>query len=259
MVDFPRDFPVAVRRLIELRIAMRILQELTKVRELSAIDKTIYTVTMLQQPPSIHALSAAAGLHKRTVAEHCAHLEHLGWLQLTKEGFRRQPDAVLPADVEAALAEETRRLMRLASFHGEEDAKRFVDWIVAPTVQLVYNARPSFLENRKTKQKMEYDVFAPDYAWALEHQGDQHFAPTSQYPSEHDFVELHKRDLQKVDLSKKHKIRFSAISCKDLTIERMQAAIPADIPRRAFDPRGPYAQMLERVGKEVAGVQADLT
>lgn len=210
---------------------------------------------MLQQPPSITALAEAVGLHKGSIEPHCKNLERLGWLRKVPVGRCHRPEAIVPADVEQYLADETRRLMRVAPYLGEEASKRFVDWIVAPYVHLVYNSRPAFLENKDTGQRMEYDVHAPDYAWALEHQGDQHFGPTSRYPSDKTFIDQYRRDLRKAYLSKQNGVRLSTVTYLDLTVERMQAAIPPDIPRRPFDPKGPYIVMLEEIGHELAGPQ----
>ena len=254
--DFPGTFTtVAIRRSRRLRMAIRIVGELTKIEGLSPTGKIVYVAAMLQQPPSITALANSLGMHRRTVIEQCENLERLGWLRFTTVGHSRRPDAVLPRDTEEALAAESSRLIRQTSFVGEGVSNRFVDWIVAPTVHLVYNARPSYLKNRKTGQRMEFDLLAPDYAWALEHQGDEHFGPTTWYPGDKEFAERHKRDLQKAETARKNRIRLSTVSCLDLTLETMQAKIPSDIPRRQFDPKGPYIQMLERLGREAAGPQ----
>lgn len=256
MVQFPRDnLPVAIWRSKRLRIAIRILQEITKVEGLSPTDKVVYYTVMLQQPRSIDALADTMRMHRRTIVDRCSDLERLGWMQFTKDGFRQRPCAVVPLDVETILATETREEMRLAPFLGEETSKRYVDWFAAPSVRLVFNVRPAFLGNRKKEKDLELDIFAPDYAWGLEHQGYQHFGPSSEYYSAEEFVEQHKRDLRKAYLCKKNNVRLSAVSVLDLTFQGMQAAIPLDIPRRTFDPKGPYVQMLESVGRQLAGPQ----
>lgn len=169
------------------------------------------------------------------------------------QGNRLCPVAVLPRDAEAKIAAEVRDRIEVSHFKGEETTRAFVDWIVAPTVRLVFCARPSFLRNPDTKQSLEYDIYAPEWLWALEHQGDQHFGPTKLYPGDKEFVDRFKRDLLKADLSKQHNIRLSTITKQDLTLERMIDVIPCDIPKRTFDQRGPFVQMLEQLGKSVAG------
>lgn len=240
----------------ELRLAMRILAEITKARALSPTTKAVYLAAMLKQPESISKLAQSLGMHKGRTAACCSTLERQCWMQFAKEGTRRRPCAALPAEVEAALAEETREEMRLAQWLGEETTKRFVDWIVAPSVLLVHNSRPAFLGSPRKEKNLELDIFAPDYLWGMEHQGYQHYGPSSQYSNAQEFVEQHKRDVRKAYLCKKNKVRLSEVSVLDLTLAGMLAAIPADIPRRTFDPKGPYIQMLEQVGKELAGSDA---
>ena len=234
---------------------MRIIEELANASPLRPAAKMVYVVTMTHRPISIHDLATKMHLDAKTTAIYCKELQRHGWVDLLNEHGRQRPDAVLPREIETRLASEVNKLIGMAHFRGEETAKTFVDWIIAPTVGLVFDARPDILNNRETGQNLEYDIFAPDFAWALEYQGDQHFGPTPQYPSEKQFIERHKRDLLKVHLSRQNNVRLSAVSKLDLTLDRMLSAIPADIPRRAFDQKGPFVQMLEKVGKEVAGRQ----
>lgn len=174
-------------------------------------------------------------------------------MRLTGQGKMFRPAAVVPREVEAKLASEVKAQILLSPFKGEETTKAFVDWIVSPTVRLIFNARPPFLQNTETGQNMEYDIYAEELLWALEYQGDHHFAPTSQYPGDKQFIERVKRDALKAQLSKQNKVRLSTITKQDLTLERILDAIPDDVPRREFDPNGPFIQMLERLGREISG------
>lgn len=226
---------------------------MTNVSGLAATAKTIYIPAMMSRLPSIQTLATKIGMDHKPVARHCKELERLGWMQLISEGQRLRPTAVLPREIETTLASEVSRLVGMSHFKGEETRKAFIDWTVAPTVRLVYNARPSFLHNSETGQNVEYDIFAPKWLWATEYQGDQHFGPTPLYPGEKEFIERFKRDLLKVRLSKQNKVRLSTVTKQDLTLEKILEAIPDDIPRRAFDPNGPFVQVLEKLGREIAG------
>lgn len=219
---------------------------------LSPSAKGIYVVTMMHQPISIHALAAKAQLDRKTVAKHCKELERQGWMRLLDEAGKQRPAAVLPVAIEAMLAMEVSKLIDMAHFKGEETTKVFADWIVAPRIRLVYDSRPPFLTNPETGQNLEYDIFAPDLLWALEYQGDQHFGVTDLYPDKKQLQERQKRDLIKVGLCKQHNVRLSAVTKHDLSLERMLTVVPPDIPRREFDPNGPFVQMLEKVGRECA-------
>lgn len=176
-------------------------------------------------------------------------------MKLIIEGRRLRPIAVLPPELEARLASEVAKAINVSHFKGERTTIAFVDWIVAPDVRLLFGPRPSSLQNPDTGQNMEYDIFAPDWSWATEYQGDQHFGPTQQYPGEKQFIERFRRDLMKANLSKQNHVRLSLVTKHDLTLDRILETLPSDVPRRAFDTGGPFVQMLEKAGREIAGRQ----
>ena len=254
VVEFPRG-AVAIGGKRKLRVSMRLIEELSNVSPLSPSAKMIYIATMMHQPASICALATKSQLDRKTVARHCRELEHLGWLRFLEEVGKHRPVAVLPPAIEAMLAMEVSRLLDMAHFKGEETTKVFEDWIVAPRVRLIYDSRPPFLTNPETGKNLEYDIFAPDWRWATEYQGDQHFSVTDLYPDKKQFQDRQKRDLLKVGLCKRNNIRLSIVTKNELSLERFLSLIPPDIPRRDFDPKGPFVQMLEKAGKEVAGRQ----
>lgn len=236
--------------MIELRAGFRIVEELASVKLLSPAAKTLYVVTMLDQPESIHALATKAQLDPKTVAKHCRELEREGWMRLEDGAGKQRPIAAIPVQVEAMLAAEVSKEIDVSHFKGEETTKAFVDWIVAPRVRLVYDCRPAFLTNPETKRPLEYDILAPDHQWAVEHQGDQHFGVTELYSDRDQLRERQKRDVIKVGLSKQHGIRLFTVTKHDLCFEKMLQMVPVDVPKRDFDPKGPFAEMLERAGRE---------
>ncbi len=212
----------------------------------------IYIVAALEHPQSIRALTAALGLGRNTVAKYCKELERLGWMRITGEGDRRCPTAIIPNPVEAMLATESLQLIDTAHFKGEETMKQFLEWITAPHVRFIYNCRPDFLTSPETGQPLEYDVFAEKYLWAIEYFGDQHFGLTTLYSDTKELRERQKRDLVKVGLSQKNNIRLSVVTKNDLSLEKLLPMVPSDVPKRIFDPKGPFVQALERVGKACA-------
>jgi len=238
---------------IDLRVSQRIIHELMNTGGLSATAKATYVATMVHRPSSIQTLAKKVGVDWKTAFRHCKKLEEAGWLKLDAANMARNPAAILPPGVEAMLAIETNTLLDMAHFKGEETTKAFEDWVIAPTVRLIYDSRPPFLVNPETEKRLEFDIFAPDYAWATEYMGDQHFSTTELYPDKNQLRERQKRDLMKVGLCNNNNIRLSVICKRDLTLGKILAAIPPDIPRRCFDPKGPFVQMLEKVGREVAG------
>ncbi|MGI6631802.1 MAG: hypothetical protein ACOX5M_01985 [Bacillota bacterium] len=240
------------RRRFQLRVSFRIVEELTNVTELSPTAKSIYTSIMVNDPESMRHLSNIMRLGAGPVIHHCRALTSAGWVQLISDGRKIRPVAILPSAIEAKLAREARERIEIAQFKGEATTRAFVDWIVAPTVRLVFCARPAWLHNPETGQNLEYDIFSPERFWGVEYQGEQHFGPTRLYPGEKPFVDRFKRDQLKMKLSEKNNVRLSIVTKEDLSLERIEKAIPPDIPRRTMDPKGPFVQMLEKLGEEIA-------
>ena len=236
-----------------MRTFARIVEELTNTKEIDPIAKAVYITAAMCSPLSISMVAAKLDLHTVAVSKRCKALESLGWMKLTKDGRSLKPWPLVPHEVQATLAAETRETILMSQFKGEATTRAFVDWIVAPSVRLVFGARPSFLINKATKQQLEYDIYAVQRRWALEHHGEQHFGPTQLYPDEKEFIERFKRDRLKLELSRQNNIRLSVVTKQDLTLDRMLAAIPEDIPKRALDPDGPFVKMLEKLGKELLG------
>lgn len=238
-----------------VKASSRIIEELTGIPDLSAAAKTVYTVALVRQPESLKALAARIGMYKATAAKHCRSLECLGWMRLAANGGRTRPEAVVPRDVEAVLAAEFSSIIAVSPFKGEQTTMLFLEWVLAPAVRLIHHARPDFLRNPETGQNLEYDIFAPDHAWAIEYHGDQHFGPTALYQGEKQFIDRYRRDLLKARLSKQHNIRLSVITKDDLKLDSILQSIPAGVPLRAFDRAGPIIQMLEGLGEDIAGRQ----
>ncbi len=228
------------------------LQELMAVAGLSPVAKTLYTTTLLEEPRSLLSLTAKVGLYRGTVSKYCRQLANLGWFKMVGEGRSARPVAIVPKDVEAKIAKSIHDHIELKPFRGEETAKAFAAWIVSPTVRLFFNVRPPFLNNKGTGYNLECDILAPDYAWAGEYQGAQHFGPTELYKGEREFIERFKRDRLKAELCREHGVRLSYITKDDLTLERLLQVIPQDIPRRTLDPNGPCVEMLGQMGRLVS-------
>lgn len=229
-----------------------IIESLADSPNLSLAEKAIYVVTMYKQYPSVEALARHTDLTPRHLAKHLRSLQHLGWMDLIKNGTKLKPVAVVPRDVETIIADQIRLKVSLAPYKGEETTALFIEWIVAPEVRLIRHARPDFLRNSETGQNLEYDIYVPRYLWAIEYHGDQHFGPTQRYQGDRAFVERHKRDLRKIQLSKENNIRLSVVHNRILTLEGILEVIPDDVPRRVFDPKGPVILTLEDIAREVA-------
>ena len=237
----------------ELRTIALIFEALSRETGIPACAKGAHVVAAMQSPNSVRHLSDLLKVDLKTALKVCRSLEKAGWLTLRNEGRRLKPEAMVPSHVESRLATEMKSVISLMPFKGEAVSRALADWIVTPSVKLVFGARPSFLINANTGQNMELDIYAPEHNWAIEYNGDQHFGPTSQYPGDRQFVDRYRRDIQKARLCKQNNIRLTTLTRDDLSLEKMLETMPSDIPRRAVDPKGPYILMLETLGKDIAG------
>jgi hypothetical protein len=162
------------------------------------------------------------------------------------------PHGNLPTSAEAKVAAMLRKEIEVAPYRGEAVAKAAVSWIVAPGVKVLFNVRLPNMKSSTTNQNLEFDIYIVEWKWAGEYHGDQHFSPTKLFSNLDDFVKRVQRDREKVVLSKRNNIRLSVITKEDLTLAKIDAMIPQEIPRRSYDPEGPVAQMLEELGKQVS-------
>lgn len=171
---------------------------------------------------------------------------------MNKKGGCIVPRDALPTAEEAKIAEFIRKSIEAMPYKGEAVAKAIVVWLVAANVPILFNVRPTLLRSMSTKQPLEYDIFIPGWKWAGEYQGDQHYGTTDLFPSPDEFVLRIQRDRQKVILSRKNEIQLAVISKDELTPTKIDAMIPKEVPRRAYDPQGPVAELLVHTGKGIA-------
>jgi len=239
----------------KLRIAVRILREFSAATGLTNAEKAIYTALMMKNLSSYGKLKAETEFCHKTLVKHCKSLEQHGWLNRTVSltGYLLTP--VLPEEVESRIASEVLETINLSPYKGEATAVAAIEWIVAPTVTIIRNARPSFLKNPDTNQPMEFDIFLPEWRWAGEYHGDQHFGPTKLYPGEKEFVARFGRDQAKERLARENSVRLSIFRKYDLCIARISELIPGNIPRRPYAPDGPFVKMIGELGKDIAGTE----
>ncbi len=234
------------------QIITPIILSLSADRTLTPAQRAIYITVMGRQPKSLSELAKILNVEYKTLKNHCFDLAAKGWLTLSKKGKCIIPRDTLPTAEEAKVAEFVRRTIEAMPYKGEAVAKAIVVWLVAANVPILFNVRPALLKNASTKQALEYDIFIPEWNWAGEYQGDQHYGTTDLFPSADEFVLRFQRDREKAILSRKHEIQLAVISKDELTPTRIDAKIPKEIPRRNYDPKGPVSKLLVQTGRSIA-------
>jgi hypothetical protein len=142
----------------------------------------------------------------------------------------------------AVLVECGLRLGR-AAFKGEAIMREWLSLIVNRD-DYEDNARPGFLVNPLTNEKMEYDRFYPPSV-ALEFNGPQHSGPTERFP-DNELARLQlARDLMKEGISRHRGVTLITVDAKDLSLEGMIRRVAAHLPVRRVSAASDMAAYLE--------------
>ncbi len=244
------------KRVSCLDIVLGTLQQLSKARDIQAIQKSIYLTIMAEGPASLTALAKRTGISYKVLLKHCERLANAGWLRLDRVSRRVVPRDTLPTQEEKRLAEIVGKAIETAPYRGEATAKAMVSWIVAARVRILFNARLAHLRNQTTGQLLEYDIYVEKANWAAEFNGDQHFGPTKLYPETDEFIKRIQRDIEKQRLSEKNGTKLSIITKEDLALGIIDSKIPSEIPRRVIGADSPMTQMLQKFGRQMATVRS---
>ncbi|MEW6547779.1 MAG: ArsR family transcriptional regulator [Bacillota bacterium] len=134
-----------------------------------------------------------------------------------------------------------RRRLDRAEFKGEAIMKEWLT-LTVDSDDYTDNARPGFLVNPLTGERMEYDRWYT-CGVAFEFNGPQHSGPTEAYPDTDKARQTMARDLMKRGLSEQHEVKLVTIRPEDLSYTGIRRKgegllplrdIPEDDPRVVF-------------------------
>jgi len=123
--------------------------------------------------------------------------------------------------------------------------KAFLDYAVA-SEGYVDNARPEFLTNPATGERLEYDRYYFDGV-AFEFNGTQHNDQTDRFPSVRQLRDIQTRDLIKIGRSVDARITLITVLPHQLHPEVLASLLPDSLPQRALDLNGPYLRAVARL------------
>ncbi len=215
---------------------------------ISPLAKYLYVVTQIGQPVSVAALSKLSGISRPTVSRLCKQLAKQGWIYNVRKGSISTPVPAIPNAVQEQMSTELYAGLSAAPLKGEYLLRKWLEYLILST-DYIDNARPSFLQNPVTGERLEYDRFYP-CGVAFEYMGAQHYGPTEAFPDVAQFRETRVRDVIKRGLSEENGITLVYITSDDLTLQAMLKKIPEGLPRRQVDPKGPYVKALEQASAE---------
>jgi hypothetical protein len=149
------------------------------------------------------------------------------------------------------------RLQR-ESGHGQSIALALVTLVAVP-IRYCVNGRYDDLANPDTDELIEIDIFLPDYNFAIEFHGEQHFHPTS-FASVEDVSKQQKRDVTKASLLKTKRKALVVLTTADLSVaavtKKLQGLIPLrnlDLYRRLVDYLNGVGEAYQRAAQRLAG------
>lgn len=192
------------------------------------------------------SLSQSTGLGPNTLKRAVKQLVDAGWLQvkqanrLSKMEFTLGSPQQFQSHEEVAAAQ--RRLNRATNV-GEAIMHEYLSLLI-DSQQFTENARPGFLVNPLTGERLELDRYYPPNL-AFEFHGAQHYGASTRF-SQAEAETQRLRDLIKAGLCLYEGINLILIHNADLSLQGMSAKVGQRLPLRNLADHEPLIELLER-------------
>ncbi|HWI52819.1 MAG TPA: hypothetical protein VNT01_11840 [Symbiobacteriaceae bacterium] len=213
--------------------------------------KLLYGILQTQpQDLTYSALSAAAGVSLITIRQLVRELAETGWIEATQANQLAPIHIALRTPEQdrcAGMLSDARRRLEAAQFQPEAIMKEYLSLLI-DSDEFEDNARPGFLINPLTGERMELDRYYP-HKVAFEYNGAQHYRVTDRFPSEHALSKQQARDLMKEALCARRGIQLIVIHREDLSLEGMRAQVGALLPLRDLTGHEELIELLEKVSR----------
>ena len=210
--------------------------------------KSVFCAVYYLRPINLTELCAKADLGRHFAVASCRLLVQRGWMRFVRTkggGAALRPVCWVPKEHQEKMAQQLKVEYDLAPLGGEFLLGKLVElWIDAPGC--VSNARPDFLVNPLTKERMELDRYIPGLI-AFEHNGLQHYVTTEMYADEEALSQQQARDLMKAALCANMGIPIVTVTAQDLDVRQFRDRLPAALPLHYVDLDEPYAAGLDRL------------
>lgn len=183
-----------------------------------------------------------------TVRSYLRKLQEHGWIEFEYVRTAGHTVVVLhDIDEERMIRhlELIRRRLERAEFKGEGIMKEWLDLLV-DTDQHDDNARPGFLVNPLTGERLEFDRWYP-CGVAFEFNGPQHYRPTEAYSDPEQLRRTRLRDAIKRGLGQELGIKVVIVRPEDLSYDGIRAKVEGLLPLRDIPLDDPRVQLLMRV------------
>lgn len=236
-------------------------QDMDGFDEIPPAGKVLYLMAQVREYESLSDLARAAGMVERTALRLARLLRKHKWLKLERRGRTAIPIPILPRGEDERRARLLRTCYDVAQYKGEFILRTLVEATLFLEAK-VYNARPKFLKNPVSGEKLEYDIFSPATMDAWELQGFQHFGPTDVFPSKEKAKQQQANDFIKLGRSVVSGVNVAVMTYKDLSLDGVLKSLPKELPRRPVDRSSRYIRALEKIASNyrqwAAGVEEEL-
>lgn len=176
-------------------------------------------------------LRKLTGLHLRTIKRAIRSLAESRWITMLQV-HRRAPIWFRLQHADEAYKEEVKKSLERAGYVGQALMRSFLS-LIADTKECEDGARPEFLVNPASGEKMELDRYYPVHRVAFEFNGRQHYVATGRFTKQ-EVAAQQKRDALKRQICKEKKVGLVVVHAEDLSLNGMLRKAGALLPLRAL-------------------------
>jgi DNA-binding MarR family transcriptional regulator len=132
--------------------------------------KALYLSLIAHKPSSIRELAMYTSINRTVVTKLIHSLVKTGWVIIHETPRKRIMIPTQPLEIQKANLDYVIESDKMSLRSGENKMNLMLDLIVDVS-PCIYNARPWFLQNPKSKEFLEYDRFDPEAMRAWEFDG----------------------------------------------------------------------------------------
>lgn len=176
-------------------------------------------------------LRQLTGLHLRTIKRAVGALVDARWITIAQE-HRRARIWFRLQHADEAYKEDVRKRLENANYAGEALMRSFLSLIV-DSRECEDGARPEFLVNPTSGERMELDRYYPVHRVAFEFNGPQHYVATGPFTKQQ-VAAQRKRDRIKHRICKQRNVHLVVVHAEDLSLTGMLRKVGGLLPRRAL-------------------------
>lgn len=176
-------------------------------------------------------LRSLTGLHLRTLKRAVRALAEARWIALVQKN-RRAPLEFRLQHADRAYKEEAERRLDREEYKGESLMRTYLSLLV-DTKECEDGARPEFLVNPGSGQRMELDRYYPVHRVAFEFNGRQHYEAAGRFTKQ-EVAAQKRRDRLKQWICRARNVTLVVVHAEDLSLRGMLQKVKSLLPLRTL-------------------------